>query len=112
VLCVAGGCSPTHDIEEATRAGVRERLAAERARLDAMTPEEPDVDNRTTSELMETLGNDVSRSHRELMTSLEIGAQANGPAEFEYEYHARKFIRAVFVFIEGVTFSVKVWSAK
>ena len=67
---------------------------------------------RTTSELIEVLGNDVSRCHLELIGSIDAGqVDENGDVDADYEYHSRQLIRAIFAFIEAVTFSVKVWAA-
>jgi hypothetical protein len=70
-----------------------------------------DVDERTTSDLIETLGDDIYRCHGELLESIDNGdIDENGYVDAEYEYHARQLIRAIFAFIEAVTFSVKVSS--
>jgi hypothetical protein len=67
------------------------------------------MNDRTTSELMEALGADIDRCHRELIASIDAGhVDANGEVHADYEYHARQLIRAIFSFIEAVTFSVKV----
>ncbi|MDB5307740.1 MAG: hypothetical protein JWO38_1942 [Gemmataceae bacterium] len=68
---------------------------------------------RTTRELIEALGEDVSRCHRELIASIDAGERdPNGDVHANYEYHARQLIRAIFAFIEAVTFSVKVKAAE
>lgn len=67
---------------------------------------------RTTSELITTLGNDIDRCRRELIGSIDDGkVDPNGDVHADYEYHARQLIRAIFAFIEAVTFSVKVQAA-
>lgn len=66
--------------------------------------------DRTTSELIEALGDDIDRSHRE---SIDAGERAdNGDIYADYEYHARQLVRAIFAFIEAVTFSVKAKAAE
>jgi hypothetical protein len=71
------------------------------------------MSERTTSELIETLGNDIDRCHRELISTLDDGkVDPNGDVYADYEYHARQLIRAIFAFIEAVTFSVKVKAAE
>jgi hypothetical protein len=71
------------------------------------------MSERTTSELIETLGDDIDRCHRELIGSIGDGNVApNGDVHADYEYHARQLIRAIFAFIEAVTFSVKVKAAE
>ncbi len=70
------------------------------------------MSERTTAELIETLGDDVSRCHRELIGAIDEGhVDANGDVDADYEYHARQLIRAIFAFIEALTFSVKVRAA-
>ncbi len=71
------------------------------------------MDERTTGELIVTLGDDIDRCFRELDCSFEDGEwHADGTVDADYEYHARQLIRAVFAFIEAVTFSVKVKAAE
>jgi hypothetical protein len=66
------------------------------------------LDERTTQELIEILGDDVERCHKELVDSLHAGeVDTDGSVSADYEFHARKFIRAAIAYIEGVTFSVK-----
>lgn len=71
------------------------------------------MSERTTSELIETLGEDIDRCHRELIGSIDDGnVDSNGDVHADYEYHARQLIRAIFAFVEAVTFSVKVKAAE
>jgi len=64
---------------------------------------------RTTSELIETLGDDIDRCHRELIGSIDCGdVDPRRNVYADYEYHARQLIRAIFAFVEAVTFSIKV----
>lgn len=68
---------------------------------------------RTTSELIESLGSDVTRCHEALIDSIDEGdIDQYGNVDADYEFHARQLIRAIFAFIEGVTFSVKVNAAE
>jgi hypothetical protein len=68
-----------------------------------------DIDEPTTAELIESLGNDVRRCHLELIQSIDAGCvEQNGDVRADYEFHARQLVRAIFAFIEAVTFSVKV----
>ncbi len=69
-------------------------------------------EERTTAELIETLGEDIDRCYRGLDGSIKRGKRnADGTIEAKYEYHARQFIRAIFAFIEAVTYSVKLHAA-
>jgi hypothetical protein len=64
---------------------------------------------RTTSELIEVLGNDVDRCFQGWSNSVDEGTHhKDGTIDADHEYHARQLIRAIFAFIEAVTFSVKV----
>lgn len=70
------------------------------------------MNERTTSELIETLGDDVTRCHGELISAFDAGhVDGDGQMHADYEYHARQLIRVIFAFIEAVTFSAKVWAA-
>jgi len=67
---------------------------------------------RTTRELIETLGEDYERCYREILKSFDEGTiDADGNLHADYEFHARHLLRAVFAYIEGVTYSVKVSAA-
>jgi hypothetical protein len=79
-----------------------------------MTTEDAEtVEERTTAELIETLGDDIDRCYRGLERSLNRGKRnGDGTVEAKYEYHARQFIRAIFAFIEAVTYSVKLNAAE
>ena len=68
-------------------------------------------DERTTREVIEILGRDCDRCHAELVAAIDDGEVCDGGVEADYEYHARQLIRAIFAYIEAVTFSVKAWSA-
>lgn len=67
---------------------------------------------RTTSEVIELLGEDCDRCHTQLLESIDAGeVDKDGSVEADYEFHARQLIRSIFAYIEAVTFSVKAWSA-
>lgn len=69
-------------------------------------------DEATTSEVIELLGDDCDRSHAALIAVIDTGkTNANGYVESDYAFHARQLIRAIFAYIEAVTFSVKAASA-
>jgi len=69
-------------------------------------------DERSTKEIIETLGEDCERCHAELIAAIDAGERnADGTVSADYEYHARQLIRAIFAYIEAATFSVKAWSA-
>lgn len=69
-------------------------------------------EERTTRELIETLGEDYDRCFREILKSFDDGTiDADGNLDADYEFHARQLVRAVFAYIKGVTFSVKVSAA-
>lgn len=71
------------------------------------------TDERTTREVIELLGEDCDRCHTQLLESTDNGeVDKDGSVEADYEFHARQLIRAIFAYIEAVTFSVKAWSAK
>jgi hypothetical protein len=64
---------------------------------------------RTTAELIEKLGDDITICHGELIRAIDAGdVDENGDVDADYEYHARQLIRAIFAFIEAVTFSAKI----
>ena len=70
------------------------------------------MENRSTSELIETLGNDVTKCHEELLKAIDEGTvDSDGNVDADYEYHARQLVRTILAFIEGVTFSMKVKAA-
>jgi len=60
---------------------------------------------------MEVLRKDCARCHAELVASIDGGEVAADGISADYEYHARMLIRAVFAYIEAVTFSIKAASA-
>lgn len=69
------------------------------------------MNERTTSELITTLGADVDRCHAGLIEAIDEGnIDSDGSISADYEYHARQLIRSILAYIEGVTFSVKVKS--
>jgi hypothetical protein len=70
------------------------------------------TDDRTTKEVIGILGEDCERCHAELVASIDAGDRdSEGNIEDKYEFHARQLIRAIFAYIEAVTFSMKAWSA-
>ncbi len=67
---------------------------------------------RTTREVMHVLGEDCSLCHAQLLACIDAGEVGeDGSVDADYEFYARQLIRAVFAYIEAVTFSVKAWSA-
>lgn len=67
---------------------------------------------RTTRQVIETLGGDCDRCHVALLAAIDAGyLDAGGGIVADYEFHARQLIRAIFSYFEALTFSVKVWSA-
>ena len=73
---------------------------------------QPTADERTTKELIEALADDVDRCHRLLIAEVDQGSiDDEGNVDADYEFAARQLLRAIFAFIEGVTFSVKVRAA-
>lgn len=73
---------------------------------------QPTPDERTTKELIEALADDVDRCHRLLVAKIDQGNIDNeGNVDADYEFAARQLLRAIFAFIEGVSFSVKVRAA-
>ena len=71
-----------------------------------------EMEERTTKELIQTLGEYFERCYQGLLQSFDEGTtDEDGNLDADYEFHARQLIRAVFAYIEGVTFSVKVTAA-
>ncbi len=69
------------------------------------------MDERTTKDLIEKLGDDVDRSHAALIAVIDEGElDADGAVSSDYEFEARQLIRSIFAYIKAVTFSVKVSS--
>ncbi len=67
---------------------------------------------RTTTEVIQILGNDCDHCFEELKAVVDAGERdESGMIDADYEYKARQYIRAVFAFIEATTFSVKAASA-
>ena len=61
---------------------------------------------------MEELGRDCERCRQQLLAAFDAGTvNADGNVDADYEFYARQLIRAVFGYIEAVTFSVKASSA-
>jgi hypothetical protein len=76
-------------------------------RMDALVGEK-----RTTAHVILTLGQDLETCHENLIQSFSDGVVEDGGAIVaDYEFHARQLIRAVFAYIEAVTFSVKLSAA-
>lgn len=72
------------------------------------------TDNRTTKEVINTLGNDCNRCHKHLLSAIDAtksDKEGNVVASPDYEFYARQLVRSVFAYIEAVTFSAKAWSA-
>lgn len=71
-----------------------------------------DEQELTTRELIETLGEDCQRCHDELLAAIDAGKRdTDGGIIADHGYHARQLIRAIFAYVEAITFSVKAWSA-
>jgi hypothetical protein len=69
-------------------------------------------EERTTRELILKLGADVDRCHEALLAAIDAGERdKDGNVSADYEFHARQVIRAIFAYIEGVTFSLKITAA-
>ncbi len=65
------------------------------------------MEERTTKELVETLGEDFKRCYEGLLQSFDDGTlDEDGYLDADYEFHARQLTRAVLTYIEGVTFSM------
>ncbi len=66
------------------------------------------MEERSTQELIEKLGVDVTRCHAYILEVIDNGEiDSEGNVSADYEYHARQLIRAILAYIEAVTFSVK-----
>jgi hypothetical protein len=72
------------------------------------------MEDRTTAELIEALGEDVDRCHQDLIASIDAAERdADGSVDAQYyEYHARQLIRSILAYIEGITFSAKVTAVR
>ncbi len=69
------------------------------------------MNERTTRELIGKLGEDVERCHTNLIQCIDEGDKnSDGTVTADYEHHARQLIRAILAYVEGVTFSVKMWA--
>jgi hypothetical protein len=69
-------------------------------------------DQRSTTEVIHSLGYDCKRSHESLLAAIDRKqATPNADTHADYEFHARQLVRAFFAYFEAVTFSVKAWSA-
>ena len=71
------------------------------------------TDDRTTEQVIETLCDDCSRCHAQLLAAIDAGEKdSSGNLHVTaYEFFARQLTRAIFAYIEATTFSVKAWSA-
>jgi hypothetical protein len=70
------------------------------------------MEERTTQELIITLDDDYDRCYRNILQSFDDGTiDEDGNLDADYEFHARQLMRAVFAYIEGLTFSVKLTAA-
>ena len=71
------------------------------------------MSDRTTSALIEKLGDDVRRCHDGLLKCIDQGErEKDGTVLVDYEYHGRQLIRSILAYVEAVTFSVKISSVK
>lgn len=69
-------------------------------------------EDRTTAELIVTLGDDVDRCHDGLIAAIDAGSvDEAGNVTADYGFYARQLIRVILAYIEGVTFSVKASAA-
>ncbi|MDR5873801.1 hypothetical protein [Vreelandella gomseomensis] len=67
------------------------------------------MDERNSSELILTLGEDFKRCYASVLKDVEEGEkQADGTTIADHEFNARQLVRAGFAYIEGVSFSLKV----
>ena len=70
------------------------------------------MEERTTEELIVTLGDDVNRCHQALIQAIDAGSvDGDGSVTADHSFFARQLVRAVFAYIEGITFSVKASAA-
>lgn len=61
-----------------------------------VTEARANMEERTTAELIDTLGKDIDRCYRGLDGSIKRGKRnTDGTIEAKYEYHARQMIRAI-----------------
>ncbi len=66
---------------------------------------------RTTQEVIETLGDDFHRCHREFLDALEAESPDDDGSVAIDPYCARQMVRAFFAYVEAVVLSVKASSA-
>ncbi|WP_372747853.1 hypothetical protein [Litorivivens sp.] len=70
------------------------------------------MNERTTTELIVSLGEDFERCHQLVLDAIEDGKAEDGYyVNRDYEFHARNLIRSGLSLIEAATFSIKVQSA-
>jgi hypothetical protein len=66
------------------------------------------MDDRSTAELMDRLGDDVSRCFDSIVDEIDNHyTDADGNTVEEWDFHARQLIRSVLAYIEAVTYSLK-----
>ncbi len=67
------------------------------------------MSERTTGELILTLGEDFQRCYGNLLEDIEQGEkQEDGSTLAEHEFNARQLVRSAFAYIEGVSFALKI----
>lgn len=65
-------------------------------------------EERTTEELILTLAEDYRRCYKAVLDAIENGKRDDlGNTEVDDQFQCRQFIRALFAYIEGVTFALK-----
>lgn len=68
-------------------------------------------DENSTESLILTLAEDVRRCHKALLDEIDAGeVDDKGNVSID-DFHARQLIRALFAYIEGIIFSVKITAA-
>lgn len=68
-------------------------------------------EERSTRELIEILSDDCLKCHALFIASKDKASALKDTHSEESSFHARQFIRAVFAYVEALTFSVKAWCA-
>jgi hypothetical protein len=72
--------------------------------------EETEDDDRTTAYVIDELGKDYEKALERLQASI---SEPDGEGNHSYdESQARDLYRALFAFLEGTSFSARIWSAK
>src|SRR4051794_19460220 len=78
----------------------------------SVSPVSPFPEDATTEDAINALGDDVTRALKAVTEVIDAGErQPDGTYQADYGFTARQLVRAIFAYIEAVTFTVKVSAA-